>query len=71
MRWGAQFQTESGTAPRDFKKSHRLINDTPDGVRRLPLHPLGGVGIGVQCEACAVVTQRVGQGFHVHSMLQR
>lgn len=50
---------------------HRLINNTPDSIRRLPLHPLGGVGVGVQCEASAVVAQGVGEGFHVHTMLQR
>lgn len=68
---GAQFQKESGTAPPDCKKSHRLINHTPDSIRRLPLHPLGGVGIGVQCEPRAVMAQGVGQGFHIHSVLQR
>ena len=50
--------------------SHRLINHAADGVRRLPLHPLGGVGVGVQGEARAVVTQGIGQGFHVHTVLQ-
>lgn len=49
---------------------HCLIDHTADGVRRLPLHPLGGVGVGVQGETCAVVAQGVGGGFHVHTMLQ-
>ena len=50
---------------------HRLVDDAADGVRRLPLHPLGRVGVGVQGETCAVVAQSVGQGFHIHSILQR
>ena len=51
-------------------KSHRLVNDATDGIRRLPLHPLGGVGVGVQREARAVVAQRVGEGLHIHSILE-
>lgn len=51
--------------------SHRLVNHTPDGIRRLPLHPLGGVGVGVQSEARAVVAQGIREGFHVHAVLQR
>ena len=51
--------------------SHRLINHTPDSLRRLPLHPLGGVGVGIQGEARAVMAQGVGQGFHIHAILQR
>ena len=50
---------------------HRLVNHTADGIRRFPFHPLGGVGVGVQREPCAVVAQGVGQGFHVHAVLQR
>ena len=50
--------------------SHRLVDDVSDGVRRLPAHPLGGVGVGVQSEARAVVSQRVGEGLHVHTVLQ-
>lgn len=49
---------------------HRLVNHTPDGIRCLPLHPLGSVGVGVQGETRAVVPQGVGEGFHVHAMLQ-
>lgn len=36
---------------------HHLVDDAADGIRRLPLHPLGGVGVGVQGGARAVVAQ--------------
>ena len=49
---------------------HGLVDYAADGVCRLPLHPLGGVGVGVQGEACTVVAQSVGEGFHVHAVLQ-
>lgn len=49
---------------------HRLVDDVADGFCCLPLHPLGRVGVGVQREACAVVSQSVGQGFHVYTVLQ-
>ena len=52
-------------------KLHCLVDNIPDGIRRLPLHPLGGVGVGIQREARRVVTQRIGEGLDVHSMLQR
>ena len=39
---------------------HRLVDDGANGVRRLPAHPLGGVGVGVQGEACGVMPQGVG-----------
>ena len=39
---------------------HRLVDDRADGVRRLPAHPLSGVGVGVQGEACGVMPQGVG-----------
>ena len=45
-----------------FLRLHRLVDHVPNGVR-LPLHPLGGVGVGVQREACAVVAQCVGEGL--------
>lgn len=52
------------------KYLHCLIYHTADGVRRLPLHPLGRMGVGVQGEARAVVAQGVGQGLHIHAVLQ-
>ena len=50
--------------------AHRLVDDIPDDVRRLPFHPLGSVGIGIQCESRAVMAQRVGEGLHVNSILE-
>lgn len=50
---------------------HRLVDDAADGVRRLPLHPLGDVGIGVQRKPCAVVPQGIREGFHIYAVLQR
>ena len=49
---------------------HHLVDHAADSIRRFPLHPLGGVGVGVQGEACAVVAQRVGEGFHIYAVLQ-
>ena len=51
-------------------RSHILVNHAADGVRRLPAHLLGGVGVGVQSEACRVVAQRVGEGLHIHAILE-
>ena len=53
-----------------FLESHRLVYDVPDGIRRFPLHPLGGVGIGIQCESRRVMTQGVGERLHVHAVLE-
>lgn len=50
---------------------HGLIYHASDGVRRLPFHPLGGVGVGVQGKPRAVVAQSVGESFHVYAVLQR
>ena len=49
---------------------HRLIDHTANGVRRLPLHPLGGVGVGVQGKACTIVPQGIRESFHIHTVLQ-
>ena len=49
---------------------HCLVNHAANGIRRFPLHPLGGVGVGIQCEACAVVPQRVGESLYVHTVLK-
>ena len=49
---------------------HRLVDYISDGIYCLPLHPLGGVGVSVQCKPRAVVAQRVGESFHVHTVLQ-
>ena len=50
---------------------HCLIYHAPDGVCRLPLHPLCGVGVGIQREPRAVVAQGVREGFHIYTVLQR
>ena len=50
--------------------SHRLVDNIPDGIRRFPLHPLGGMGIGVQRESRRVVAQRIGEGLHIHAVLE-
>ena len=49
---------------------HCLIYHAPDGVRRLPLHPLGGVGVGIQREPCAVVPQHTGHRLYIHPVEQ-
>ncbi len=45
--------------------------EIPHRVRRLLLHGGRDVGIGIEGESGAVVTQHGRQGFHVHSVLQR
>ena len=47
-----------------------LDDNIPDDIRRHPAHPLGGVSIDIQREARAVVAQRVGEGLHIHTVLQ-
>ena len=49
-------------------KSH--LHEAADLLRRLLLHPVGNVGVGVQRKAGGVMAQHTGQGFHVHSVLQ-
>ena len=50
---------------------HRLADDRADGVRRLPPHPLGGMGVGVQGEPGGVVAliqnRSCGKGLHIGS----
>lgn len=53
-----------------FAFSHRLVDNAADSVCGLPLHLLGGMGVGVQREARTVVTQGVGEGLHIHTVLQ-
>ena len=43
--------------------------EIPHCVRRLLLHGGRDVGVGVQSEACGVVAQHGGEGFHVHTVL--
>ena len=44
--------------------------DIPHGLRRFQLRVGGDVGVGVQREACGVVTQHTADGFHVHAVLE-
>ena len=50
---------------------HRLVNDAADSIRRLPPHPLGGMGVGVQGEPGGVVAliqnRPCGKGLHIGS----
>lgn len=45
-------------------------DDRADGVRRVLFHLGRGVGVGVEGEACGVVAQSPGEGFHVHSIFE-
>lgn len=49
---------------------HRLTDDCADGVCCVLLHLGGGVGVGVEREACGVVAQGSGEGFHVYAVLE-
>ena len=40
-------------------------------MRRLELCVGGDVGVGVQREACGVMTEHRGHGFYIHAVLQR
>lgn len=47
------------------------FHEAADFLRRAPLHIVGDVRIGVQCEPCAEVAQHTGPVFHIHTVLQR
>ena len=49
---------------------HGLADDAADGVGGVTLHPLRGVGVGAEREACIVVSQRTGQRLDVHTVLE-
>ena len=51
---------------RDVGRCYRF-HEAADFLRRAPLHIVGDVRIGVQCEPCAEVAQHTGQGFHIHA----
>ena len=55
----------------DYGSLYDLFNHIPHGIRCFPHHLRRGVGVGAQGEACAVVPQGAGQGFHVYAVLQR
>ena len=44
--------------------------EAADGVGCLGLHCGGDVGVGIQREACGVVTQHSGQGIDIHAILE-
>ena len=49
--------------------SHRPRDEGPHLFRRFFLHLIGGVGVGVQGEACTEVAQHTGYRFHIHAVL--
>ena len=49
---------------------HGLADDAADGVGGVTLHPLRGVGVGAESKACVIVSQRTGQRFDVHAVLE-
>ena len=53
------------------KASDSTGEDIPHRLRRLELCVGGDVGVGVQREACGVMTQHRGHGFYIHAVLQR
>ena len=53
------------------KASDSTGEDIPHGLRRLELCVGGDMGVGVQREACGVVTQHRGHGFYIHAVLER
>ena len=46
-----------------------LFHEAADLLSGSVLHLVGDMGVGIQCEACGVVTQHTGQGLHVHTAL--
>ena len=50
---------------------HLLADAPADGVGGILFHLGCGMGVGVQCEARGVVSQRAGQRFHVYPAFQR
>ena len=43
------------------------FHEAADFLRRAPLHIVGDVRIGVQCEPCAEVAQHTGQCLYIHT----
>ena len=60
-----------GTPSFSLALLHRLGYEAAHPLCGLPLHLPGDVGVGVQCEASAVVAQDAGYRFGVHSLLDR
>ena len=55
---------------RRFCVSHSLRDKASHPLRRALLHLFGSVGIGREGEACVVMAQHTGHGFHVNAVLQ-
>ena len=49
----------------------RLGHETAHSLGGFPLHLIGHVGVGVQCEACAVVAQDAGDCLGIDALLDR
>ena len=49
---------------------HDLRHEAAHGLRRLVLHLPGSVGVGAQGEPGVVMAQRVGEGLHIHAVLE-
>ena len=49
---------------------HRHLHEISDLLRRLLLHPVCDVGVGIQRKTRGEMAQHLGQGFDVHAILQ-
>lgn len=49
---------------------HCHLHEISDLLRRLLLHPVCDVGVGVQRESRGEMAQHLGQGLDVHAILQ-
>lgn len=49
---------------------HCHLHEISDLLRRLLLHPVRNVGVGVQRKSRGEMAQHLGQGFDVHAILQ-
>ena len=49
---------------------HRHLHEISDLLRRLLLHPVCDVGVGIQRKSRGEMAQHLGQGFDVHAILQ-
>ena len=60
----------SAPLPTIFLCLHRLTDDVSDGVSGVTLHIRRGVGVGAESEARVIVSQRTGQRFDIHAVLE-
>ena len=49
---------------------HRHLHEISDLLRRLLLHPVCDVGVGIQRKTRGEMAQHLGQGLDVHAILQ-